>query len=164
MDQSARFGLPFLAPGQAQKEWFHNEALQRIDMLLCPVVEGPAVAAPPASPAAGACYIVGVAATGAWAGQDGAIAAYSDGGWRFVAALEGAQVLDKASGQIVVRRSGAWETGVVRAQEVRINGQAVVRERQPAVPDPLGGAVVDGQCRAAVAAILATLRTHGLIA
>jgi hypothetical protein len=41
MDQSARCGLPFLAPGQAQKEWFHNEALQRIDMLLCPVVEGP---------------------------------------------------------------------------------------------------------------------------
>jgi hypothetical protein len=164
MDQSARFGLPFLAPGQAQKEWFHNEALQRIDMLLCPAVEGPAIAAPPASPAAGSCYIVGVAATGAWAGQDGAIAAYSDGGWRFAAPLEGAQVLDKASGQMMVRRSGAWEAGVVRAQEVRINGQAVVRERQPAVPDPVGGTVTDSQCRAAVAAILATLRTHGLIA
>lgn len=164
MDQSARFGLPFLAPGQAQKEWFHNEALQRIDMLLCPVVEGPAVATPPASPAAGACYIVGVAATGAWAGQGGAIATYSDGGWRFVTALEGALVVDKASGQMLVRRSSGWETGVVRAQEVRVNDQVVVRERQPAVPDPAGGTVIDGQCRAAVAAILATLRTHGLIA
>jgi hypothetical protein len=164
MDQSARFGLPFLAPGQVQKEWFHNEALQRIDMLLCPVVEGPAVAAPPPSPTVGACYIVGVAASGAWAGQDGAIATYSDGGWRFVAAIEGAQVLDNASGQILVRRSGAWEAGVVRAQEVRINGQTVVRERQPAVSDPAGGTVIDGQCRAAVVAVLATLRTHGLIA
>jgi hypothetical protein len=164
MDQSARCGLPFLAPGQAQKEWFHNEALQRIDMLLCPVVEGPAVATPPASPVAGACYIVGVAATGAWAGQDGAIAAYSDGGWQFVTAVEGAQVLDNASGQIVVRRSGAWEVGVVRAQEVRINGLTVLRERQPAVPNVAGGSVVDTQCRAALAGILAALRTHGLIA
>ena len=164
MDQSARFGLPFLAPGQAQKEWFHNEALQRIDMLLCPVVEGPAVATPPASPTGGACYIVGVAATGVWAGQDGAIAAYSDGGWRFVTAFEGAQVLDKASGQILVRRSGAWETGVVRAQEVRINGLTVLRERQPAVPNVTGGSVVDTQCRAAMAGILAALRAHGLIA
>lgn len=133
-------------------------------MLLCPAVEGPAASTPPVSPAAGACYLVGSAATGAWAGQDGSLASFSDGGWRFVAAIEGAQVLDRAGGQTLVRRSGAWETGVVRGQEMRINGQTVVRERQPAVPDPAGGTVTDSQCRAAVAAILATLRTHGLIA
>ena len=102
--------------------------------------------------------------TGAWAGQDGAIATYSDGGWRFVTAFEGAQVLDKASGQMLLRRSNAWETGVVRAQEVRINGLNVLRERQPAVSNVAGGSVVDTQCRAAVAGILAALRTHGLIA
>jgi hypothetical protein len=164
MEQSARFALPFLSPGQAQKEWFHNEALQRIDMILSAAVEGPAIATPPTSPAAGACYLVGSAATGAWAGQDGAIAAYTDGGWRFVAPLEGAQALDRASGQILVRRSGVWENGIVRGQEVRVNGLTVVRQRQPAVADPAGGSVVDTQCRTAVASILATLRTHGLIA
>jgi len=164
MEQSARFALPFLAPGQAQKEWFHNEALQRIDMLLCAAVEGAASATPPASPQAGACYLVGGAATGAWAGQDGAIAAYTGGGWRFVAPVEGAQVLDRASGQLLVRRSGAWESGVVRAQELRVNGLTVVRQRQPAVTDPAGGSIVDTQCRAVVASILTTLRTHGLIA
>lgn len=164
MDQSARFALPFLAPGQAQKEWYHNEALQRIDMLLCPAVDGPALATPPASPVAGACYLVGSGGTGAWAGQDGAIAAYTDGGWRFVAPIEGAQLLDRASGQMLVRRSGAWESGVVRAQELRVNGLTVVRQRQSAVADPTGGSVVDTQCRVAVASILTTLRTHGLIA
>ena len=82
----------------------------------------------------------------------------------FARGVEGAQVLDRASGQMVVRRNGGWEAGLVRAQEVRINGLTVLRERQPAAADPAGGSVVDSQCRAAVAAILAALRTHGLIA
>lgn len=54
MDQTPRFALPHLYPGQTQKEWFHNEALQRIDVLLCPAVDGPAMTSPPASPAVGA--------------------------------------------------------------------------------------------------------------
>jgi hypothetical protein len=164
MDQTARFALPQLSPGQAQKEWYHNEALQRIDMLLCAAVEGSALAAPPASPPAAACYLVAGGATGAWAGQDGALATFTDGGWRFVTPIEGARVLDRTSGQVVVRRSGGWEAGIVRAQEVRINGVTVLRDRQPAVPDPTGGSVIDSPCRTAVANILATLRAHGLIA
>jgi hypothetical protein len=133
-------------------------------MLLCPAVEGAAVAAPPASPLAGACYLVATGATGAWAGQDGAVATFTDGGWRFVAPIEGARALDRTSGQMVVRRGGSWEAGIVRAQEVRINGLTVLRDRQAAVPDPTGGSVVDAQCRGAVASILAALRAHGLIA
>jgi hypothetical protein len=141
----------------------HNRARQQVDMLLCPVVEGAPSAAPPASPVAGACYLVGSGATGAWAGQDGAIACLTDGGWRFVAATEGVQLIDRSSGQIMVRQASSWEIGIVRAQEVRINGQIVLRERQPAVADPAGGTVIDSQCRAAVGAILGALRTHGLI-
>jgi hypothetical protein len=83
---------------------------------------------------------------------------------RFVAPVEGAQVLDRASGQIVVRTDGGWEAGIVRAEEVRIDGLTVLRERQPAVPDPAGGSVIDSECRAAIATILATLRAHGLTA
>ena len=154
----------FLSPGQAQKEWLHNEALQRIDMLLCPAVESATLAAPPSSPAVGSCYLVASGATGAWAGQDGSLAAFTDGGWRFVAPVEGTQVLDRSSGESAMFSNGSWETGIVRAQEVRVNGLTILRERQPAVADPAGGSVVDVQCREAVAAILATLRTHGLIA
>ena len=163
MDETARFALPQLAPGQAQKEWFHNEALQRIDMLLCPVVEGAALVAPPASPTVGTCYLVAAGATGAWAGKDGMLAGYSEGGWRFVAPIEGARVLDRASGQTVVWRSGDWESGIVRARELQIDGLTLIRERQPAIADPTGGSVIDAQCRAAVANMLSALHTHGLI-
>lgn len=164
MDQTPRFALPHLYPGQTQKEWFHNEALQRIDVLLCPAVDGPAMTSPPASPAVGACFLIASGATGAWAGKDGSLAAYTDGGWRFVAPVEGAQVLDRSSGQSVIYREGSWETGIVRAQEIRIDGLTILRDRQPAIADPAGGSIVDGPCRAAVAAMLTALRTHGLIA
>ena len=163
MDQTARFELPLLSPGQVQKEWWHNEALQRIDLLLCPVVEGPPLGTPPSSPPGGACYLVANGATGAWAGHDGALASLTDGGWKFIAPREGEQVIDAASGQMLVRRSGAWESGIVRAQELRVNGQTVVRQRQPAIADPTGGSTADSECRTAVASILSALRTHGLI-
>jgi hypothetical protein len=164
MDQTARFELPFLAPGQAQKEWWHNEALQRIDLLLCPVVEGPPLATPPASPPPGSCYLIASGATGAWAGHEGALASLTDAGWTFITPVEGAQVMDAASGQMVLRRGGAWESGIVRAEELRIGGQTVVRQRQASIADPVGGMTADAECRTAVAAILSALRTHGLIA
>ena len=163
MDQTARFALPYLAPGQLQKELFHNEALQRIDMLICPVVEGPPAASPPASPAVGSCYLVGVGASGAWAGYDGSLAGFTEGGWRFAAPTDGMTLVDRASGQLLSRRSGPWEAGILRAQEVRVDGVTVVRNRQPAIADPASGGVTDSECRAAVGQILAALRAHGLI-
>jgi hypothetical protein len=163
MDQTARFALPYLAPGQMQKELFHNEALQRIDTLICPAVEGAPSAAPPSSPAVGSCYLVGSGATGAWAGHDGSLASFSEGGWRFAAPVEGMSLVDKASGQLFNRRGGAWEAGIVRALELRVDGLPVVRNRQAAIGDPSGGAVADSECRQAVAQILGAMRTHGLI-
>ena len=62
------------------------------------------------------------------------------------------------------RQRRNWEAGIVRAQEVRINDQVVLRNRQPGIADPASGSIVDSECRAAVAAILTTLRAHGLIA
>ncbi len=163
MEQTARFQIPLLVPGQVQKEFYHNEALERIGMLLCPIVEGELRAEPPSSPAIGACYLVGADASGQWVGQDGAIASFTAGGWRFVAPMEGLSVTERFSGEMWQWRSGAWEEGIARCQEVRIGGQNVLRERQPAIPNPAGGEVVDAQCRGAVTAILNSLRAHGLI-
>ena len=163
MEQTARFQIPLLAPGQAQKEFFHNEALERIGMLLCPVVEGAPEAVPPASPAIGACYLVADAGSGEWQGQGGSIACFTAGGWRFVAPVEGLGVTARLSGEAFLWRSGAWEAGIARCQEVRIGGETVLRERQPAILDPAGGGVIDNECRAALAGVLSALRTHGLI-
>ena len=133
-------------------------------MLLCPVVEGPGTATPPASPAIGACYLVGEAASGAWVGQDGAMACFTNGGWRFVTPVDGMTVIDRYSGLAVVRRGGAWESGIARVAEVRVDGETVLRERQAAVANPSGGSTIDAECRSAVMAILDRLRGHGLIA
>jgi hypothetical protein len=163
MEQTARFQIPLLAPGQAQKEYFHNEALERIGILLCPVVEGASLAAPPANPAIGACYLVAAGGSGDWQGQDSAIACFTAGGWRFVEPIEGLSVIERLSGEAFQWRSGAWEGGIARCREVRIGGETVLRERQPAIPEPVGGTVVDSESRTALAAVLSTLRTHGLI-
>ena len=163
MDHSARFAIPLLHPGQQQKEAFHTEAIQRIEALLCATVEGPPVATPTASPTIGNCFLVGSGASGAWAGQEGALACLADGGWRFVAATEGMRVLDRSSGQAIVRRAGVWETGIARVQEVRVGGEKVVGARQPSIALPSGGAVRDGECRAAVSAVITALQAHGLI-
>ena len=162
MDLSPRFALPFLAPGQAQKEFFHNEAIQRIEALLCPVVEAAGLVTAPSNPEPGACYIVGAGATGEWAGHDHALACFTEGGWRFIAPVDSMQLVDKSSGETLAYEGG-WISGIVRAREVRVNGQTVLRDRQPPIANPAGGATVDTECRAAISEILATLRTHGLI-
>jgi hypothetical protein len=126
-------------------------------------VEGPPVASPPVNPAVGSCYLVANGATGSWAGQDGALAGFTDGGWRFCAAVEGMRVLDRSNGQMVVRRSGVWESGIARIAEVRIGDQPVLRQRQAAISDPAAGTVIDSECRAAVSGILTAMRAHGLI-
>ena len=142
----------------------HNRARQRIDLLLCPVVESTALASPPASPAAGACYLVASGGSGDWASKDGMLAGFSGGGWRFIAPVEGMRIVERASGELIQHRGGAWETGISRALEYQVGGVTVVRQQQPAISDPAGGGVIDTQGRAAIASILSMLRTHGLIA
>ena len=132
-------------------------------MLLCPVVEGAPQATPPGNPAIGQCYLVGAGGSGNWSGQDGTIAGFTSGGWRFVEPVEGLMVTVRSSGEPFQWRSGTWEAGIARFQEVRIGGQTVLRGRQPAVPDPVGGSVIDSESRTVLVAVLGALRAHGLI-
>lgn len=161
---TSRFALPYLQPGQAQKEAFHNEALALVDALLHPVAETAGDNAPPGSPAAGQCWIVGDAPTGAWAGHAGSIASWSDGGWRFIAPRDG-MTLWLASDQVWARRSGSiWLIGDLPANTISVAGLQILGARQPAIADPAGGAVVDTEARGTITALLAAMRAHGLIA
>jgi hypothetical protein len=164
MTQTARLGIAFLQAAQLQKEVTVNEAFAAFDLAVCAAVEGFLQNAPPASPAVGGSYVVGDSPTGAWAGHGLALAGYTAGGWRFIAPFDGLTALDKASGEVVTFSGGAWEKGHVRAAKISIGGDQVVSSRQAAVADPAGGPTVDAEARAAIAAILARLRTHGLIA
>ena len=139
-------------------------ALAMLDLAVAAAVDGVLAVTPPANPAAGDCFILGADPQGAWAGHPLALAGYTGGGWRFVAPVEGLAVVAKASGEAVLFRSGAWETGHVRAAKLSIAGNQIVGPQGAAVVDPAGGAIIDAEGRAAIAEILARLRQHGLIA
>lgn len=163
-DETVRLALPLLHAGQAQKEVDHNEALARLDLAVHASVVEAGRNDPPAAPAEGACWIVGASPVGAWAGHAHALAGWTQGGWRFVAACAGMTVWRSGDG-LTLRHDGAgWIAGELHASRVLIAGEAVIGPRGNAIADPVGGTAPDGEARAAIAAILAALRGHGLIA
>jgi hypothetical protein len=163
MSGSARLGLPFLSIGQASKEFFHNEALQTLDLVTAAAVEEGPRNDPADAPELGSCYIVGDSPTGEWAGKSQCIAGYTSGGWRFIAPIEGMSAYVKAMGVYACYRAGAWEVGSLRGGSVVLGGLQVVGSRAAAIPDVAGGANVDIEGRSAINQMLAALRQHGLI-
>jgi hypothetical protein len=163
MDGTARLALPLIAPGQAQKEMTHNEALALIDLAVQAGVTAARADAPPATPVIGECWIVGDAPEGAWAGQAGALAGWTAGGWRFVAPREGMSVWSAGDTMAWTFRAGLWRRGELRGLSLRVNGRQVVGAQAAAIAAPSGGATVDAEARATLSAVLAALRGHGLI-
>jgi hypothetical protein len=164
MDEtSARHALPFILPGQAQKELFHNEALAVIDAALHATVEGTPVSTTPASPQSGQCWLVASGAAGAWAGEDNNLASWTSGGWRFIRPVEGMAVWDRVAQLDRRWTGGEWSHGEISAASVTIGGAQVLGSRQPAVTSPSGGTTIDTEARAALHSLLVALRTHGLI-
>lgn len=141
-NSTIRHKLPLLFAGQAQKEFFVNEALARIDLLLDPVVEA-LLSDPPAAPEAGSAFAVGLAATCEWAGKEGAIAGWDGVQWTFVSPTAG----------MVLRLSGGGSL-------VLHDGWQVLEAPEP----PTGGEVIDQEARSAIALIVTLLQQSGLFA
>lgn len=140
--QSPRHALPFLVAGQAQKEFFVNEAFARIDMLLHPAIEGEATEPPP-SPEPGECWLIAGPAIGAWVGREASLAGWDGTQWTYCEPTEGMLLFDRSIGARIVFRDG-WQ-----------------RISRPSAPD--GGALVDSEARVALAALVDLLATLGLI-
>lgn len=139
---SGRFGLPFLFAGQAQKEFYLNDALAIVDALLHPLIEGE-TNAPPASPANGECWLIGGTPTGDWANYADHIACWQAGVWVFVQARDGLRIFDKALQQERFFL-GQWKLATT-------------------ITDPSGGSVVDSEARSAIGDLIDTLVTNGLL-
>lgn len=139
---SPRFVLPYLFTGQAQKEFFVNEALARIDALLHPVVEAQLNAAP-TTPIDGQAWLVGTAPTGEWSGHEGKIASRQAGQWIYASPVIGMQVFDKAANKQATY-DGTWK-------------------RAAQVSAPTGGTTVDAQARTAITALIAALVAAGIL-
>jgi hypothetical protein len=159
---SPRFALPFIVPGQAQKELFHNEALLRIDAAIGASAQD-ALSNPPPAPGEGLCWIVAAGAAGPWAGQENSVAMWTQSGWRFVAPVRGLRVWNEAANAEWRWTGNAWSDGALQGSALFVKGQRVVSERQPTVPSPSGGSIIDAEARFAVDQIIVALRTHGLI-
>jgi hypothetical protein len=144
LPSTPRLALPLLAVAQAQKEVTHNEALTLLDLLVQPVVEAGPQSVPPSAPVAGQGWIVGAGASGAWAGEDDAVALWTAGGWRFVTPRPGMRTLRLSD--------GAW---------LRFDGMAWAEP--DAVATPAGGATIDSEARAAIGAVISALAGHGLL-
>lgn len=163
-DTTSRYALPYIQPGQAQKEVAHNEALARIDCALHPVLQAIAAETPPDSPAPGAAWAIGANPSGAWAGHAGALATWTDGGWRFIAPAAGMIGWLATPGRLVWHDGNAWRDQPLPTHGILVDGVQVVGQRGPSIAAPAGGATVDSEARGAVNSILAALKSHGLIA
>ena len=139
---TARINLPLLFSGQAQKEFFVNQALAIIDTLNGNTVSA-VLAAPPLDPVEGSCYLVGASPTDDWIDRSDQLACRIGDSWHYIDPVEGMEIFDQASGQKVVY-SSEWSRAV-----------------EPT--EPSGGSVVDVEARSAIVELIAALSVAGVL-
>ncbi|PRY26224.1 uncharacterized protein DUF2793 [Aliiruegeria haliotis] len=117
MAETASLNLPLLQPSQAQKHVTVNEALVRLDGLAQLRLESRSVSSPPGGASDGQCYAVPDGAGGAWAGHDGEIAIYSNGGWTYARPQTGWEgwLVDEGRRGIFV--DGRWASDVLATSQ-----------------------------------------------
>lgn len=108
MPNTPKLTLPYLMPSQAQKHVILNEALRRLDAIVQASVISRTLTEPPAEPEAGAQYIVGPGASGAWEGRGASFAAWQDGAWAFIAPQTGWMAYVAEEGRVVVWTGDVW--------------------------------------------------------
>lgn len=137
-----RYSLPLLFPGQAQKEFYLNEAHSLLDALIHTGVEGVA-SAPPASPNDGDLWLIATSAQDDWAGMDHHLALYQGNAWRFMAPKPGMRIFDKGLGQFWLYDTQWSSAGFSQ--------------------EPQGGANIDAEARNAITGLIQVLRSAGIL-
>lgn len=88
--------------------------------------------------------LVDAAATGAWDGEGGKLAVWSDGGWRFAPPRPGMRVVRLPDGAWLRYHAGAWVA-------------------PDAIASPAGGVTIDSEARSAIAALILLLEAQGIL-
>jgi uncharacterized protein (DUF3084 family) len=135
-------GLPLLVAGQAQKEFFVNQALAILDAF-APGAVVASLSEPPSNPAEGNCYRVIAPASQAWVGCEDHIAIRVGGAWHMVAPREGMRLFDRAADRSLFFQA-TWQSASTPAA-------------------PTDGTVVDAEARTVLVNLIAALRQVGLL-
>jgi len=128
--------------GQSQKESYVNEVSARLDALLHCAIEAEQ-AAPPSAPEDGQSWLIAAGASGAWSGRSGQLAMRQAGNWLYAQPRDGMRIFNRTTDQNLLFNAG-WQAA-----------------SRPAAPS--GGTTVDTEARTAIAAIVASLTTAGII-
>jgi hypothetical protein len=129
--------------GQAQKEFYVNQALTILDALAQQAIVA-SLPQPPAGAGEGSCYRITAPASGEWSGHIDHVAIRIADSWHFVAPSQGMLMFDRAAGVWLCFHS-SWQSA-------------------PALSAPNGGVVIDVEARALLAQLVAGLRSIGLVA
>lgn len=108
MTDTPNLGITYLEAAQAQKHVSVNDALRAYDALVQAFAEDKDLTAPPGSPTNGDTYIVGAAATGLWASQDGKLASWQESAWYFHTPREGWLVYVRDEGLLYLYGGASW--------------------------------------------------------
>lgn len=92
MSKTRRLGLPYIMQGQAQKEVTHNQALNKLDVFVCPVIEA-IIDEPPTTAKDGDIYIIGEQPADSFADHANKLAQYMSGSWTFYPPIEYMEVV-----------------------------------------------------------------------
>jgi hypothetical protein len=128
--------------GQAQKEFYVNEAHALLDGLLHPAIQGEANETP-ATPGDGDTWLVGEQPVGDWQGHAGELALRQSDNRLFASPNPGMRIFDQSTGQDR-RFDGSWTSA-------------------DPVAEPDGGTSVDTEARAAIAQLIAALVSAGIL-
>lgn len=134
--------LPLLIAGQAQKEFFVNQALSVLDALQPQTVVG-SQPTPPVDANDGDCFRVTAPAGQEWEGCEDHLAIRIGGDWHFVPPRGGMRVFDTTANHTVFFRLG-WQIAAT-----------------PVVPAT--GTVIDVEARTAIDQIISALRDIGIL-
>lgn len=128
MTDSPLLKLPFLAAAQAQKHVTVNDSLRRLDAIVQLSAKSGLLADPPPTPGEGDRYLVASSATGAWAGQDGTVAAFQDGAWAFYAPVAGWRIYLEDEDALLAYDGAAWAAaGQVAARSPTSRASTAIR-------------------------------------
>ncbi len=141
-DTTPNLDLPLLFAGQAQKEFFINQALSILDSKMTATVTDPRPG-PPDAWNDGEMFRVTANPANGWEDQQDSIAIAVADSWAFIQPWHGQRVFDRSADRLLIYRS-SWSSAV-----------------EPALPE--GGTMVDDQARAAILQIVEVLRAAGLL-